>query len=250
MSQEPIDLKALLEGTTAEKVETKTNEKQKEAFDPFFGGPILQHKERTKRTTLFIIDKNLNGKTHEHSVIKRFLNRRDEVGAVYTISNKSSLDTYSKIYTRGDEKVICIAGDYREIITNEELEAFRKKHDADKILLKYENPRQFLCGLSQHSTLTGIKFDLKNLQDKTYNNKTPAADYDPSEIELKSEKAIQFPEPPEVNKPFEEYQTPEPIQDFVGEILESIDNTLENILHPKSENSGTAESGDKLQSNN
>lgn len=51
--------------------------------------------------------------------------------------------------------------------------------------MRYNNPRQFLSELAQHSTLTGIKFQLKNSQE-IYAPKEPKETYVPKEIELKS----------------------------------------------------------------
>jgi len=216
----PIDLEALLKGAEGERVK-----------DPFFGWPVIQRRERAKETpgvTLFIIDNNLNGKSHEHAVLKRFLRSKEGVESVYTISTKSSLDTYSKIYFREDnEKVVCVVGAYEGIMTEDELEAFRKKHDAVEIILRYNNPRQFLSELAQHSTLTGIKFQLKNSQDYA-----PKETYVPKEIELTS--ATPETQTPELPKIEGAYEAPPPMPDVVGEILGRQDNELENILHPKS----------------
>lgn len=231
-------------------------------IEPVDLAEIIKSSDPIKKT-IFIFDEGLNN-SQEGDLIRRIIRKQKGV-SLYTISKKETYTTYLKIYKNEGEEVIIIRGDYRNMISDEEIEEFVKKFsNSDPVsspkitykTLRFRNEsrngldyrtmiRSYLTDINKEASLNIlVKTNKTNsLEEKLngYVNNTKIEIEEPQEPEMVLLSDLSEPKPPEIpivpvkNKEPQKiegpagYEAPKPIS-FVEEILHEQEKIIDDLI--------------------
>ncbi|UZE94123.1 MAG: hypothetical protein IB618_00920 [Candidatus Pacearchaeota archaeon] len=199
---------------------------ESEEEDPTWGGPVIQKPKKELERIMFWFSDKLKVEDHEFEALRRLF-RYKGVGT-FLIYKREICDSFSKIYKRKPEEKIPIAvlGD-QDILSEQEIYNFlnEKDNEAIYVLLKYENPRQFLREFNRYYQKTGIEIRVKSIREerRCEGNFEEENKKIREEIELIGDKSII-----DLDK-----TKKKPKKDFVEEILNENVSEIEDIFGDK-----------------